>query len=391
MDTLDVVILLVCLVAAVSGFRQGLLVGLLSAVGFFGGGALGVKFAPALHGQLGIGNPAAFGLAVVIAAAVIGQVLLSSIGFALRRRIGIASIRTADSVAGAAVSVIPVLLIAWAIGTALAHSSASGISRQVRDSAVLRAVDGVVPSDARTWFAPFRRLLDQNDLPEVFGGIGPERILPVAPPDGKLARSGVVRRAEPDVVKVTGTAQACSRGIEGSGFVYATDRVMTNAHVVAGVRSPTVHTTDGRNLAATVVEYDPESDVAVLLVPGLDRSALSFGGRLSRGDSAIVLGYPQDGPFTAGAARIRSVENAVGPDIYQNRQVTREVYSLYAVVRPGNSGGPLLAANGKVAGVVFAAAVDDAHSGYALTAAQVQPDAAAGRTATRRVSTGGCD
>jgi S1-C subfamily serine protease len=85
------------------------------------------------------------------------------------------------------------------------------------------------------------------------------------------------------------------------------------------------------------------------------------------------------------------VENARGPDIYQNRQVTRQIYALYSLVRPGNSGGPLLTPSSRVAGVVFAAAVDDAHTGYALSAAEVAPDASRGATATATVSTQICD
>jgi S1-C subfamily serine protease len=200
-----------------------------------------------------------------------------------------------------------------------------------------------------------------------------------------------VRSAEPDVVKVTGIAQSCSRQLEGSGFVYASDRVMTNAHVVAGVSSPSVQTIDGRTLPATVVLYDPQRDVAVLLVPGLNLSPLHFGPALSSGDSAIVAGYPENGGFLARAARIRNTQNARGPNIYQNRQVTREIYSLFATVQPGNSGGPLLTTDGSVAGVVFAAAINDPRTGYALTAQEVAPDATAGQSATTQVSTQGCD
>jgi S1-C subfamily serine protease len=166
---------------------------------------------------------------------------------------------------------------------------------------------------------------------------------------------------------------------------------MTNAHVVAGVTSPSVRTVSGDTFAARVVLYDPERDIAVLDVPGLVGRTLSFAGPLSRGDGAIVTGYPENGPFTAVAARILSAQNARGPDIYQNRQVTRQIYSLNSTVRPGNSGGPLLTPGGQVAGVVFAAAVDNEHLDYALTAAEVASDAATGSTATATVSTQGCD
>ncbi len=396
MDGLDVVLIAVCLAFAWSGYRQGFVVGFLSFAGFIGGGALGAKYADTLHSHVTFGLDAAlFGLLVVVIGAMVGQLLATLLGAALRRELTWRPLRTLDSVAGGLISVVSVLLVAWLLGAAIANASSGGVSAQVRNSSVLQGVDKLIPSQASTWFGSFRRLLDQdldrNGFPEVFGGIGPYSIVPVSPPDAKLARSPAVVAAKPDVVKIEGIASSCSRSLEGSGFIYSADRVMTNAHVVAGVLSPEVLTTDGRQLRATVVLYDPHRDVAVLSVPGLGGTPLQFAGPLSRGQSAIVLGYPENGPFSAEPARVRTVQNARGPDIYQSREVTRQIYSLYSIVRPGNSGGPLLTPGGRVAGVVFAAAVDNSHTGYALTAHEVAPDAATGVTATSTVSTQGCD
>lgn len=392
MDFLDVVLVVVCLGFGFSGYRQGFVIGALSFVGFIGGGALGAKYAGSLHSHLHVGiDPALFGLLVVVVCAVLGQLAATIIGAWVRREMRWRPLRAADAVAGGAVSVISVLLVAWLVGTALAHSSPKGVAREVRHSVVLQAVDGLMPADARTWFASFRRLLDQNSFPEVFGGIGPDTIVPVAPPNAKLAHSHAVRVAQPDVVKVKGIAGSCSRTVEGSGFLYAHNRIMTNAHVVAGVGSPAVETTSGRILHARVVLFDPEKDVAILRVPGLGGTPLSFSGPIDRGQNAVVVGFPEDGPFAAVAARVRAVQNAQGPDIYQNAEVTREIYSLYADIRPGNSGGPLLTPSGAVAGVVFAAAVDNAKTGYALTASEVASDAAKGKTLTASVSTQMCD
>jgi S1-C subfamily serine protease len=200
-----------------------------------------------------------------------------------------------------------------------------------------------------------------------------------------------VQRARQQVLKITGEAPSCGRRIEGTGFVYAADRVMTNAHVVAGVRRPKVDVGQGRSLDARVVLFDSDRDIAVLAVPGLNRAPLKFGPRAKSGSDAIVVGYPQDGPFTPVAARVAAVQKARGPDIYQSRTVTREIYALRARVLPGNSGGPLLATDGSVYGVVFAAAADDPKTGYALTAHEVASDAERGATATEQVSTRGCD
>ncbi|MFY0408769.1 trypsin-like peptidase domain-containing protein, partial [Solicola sp. PLA-1-18] len=172
-------------------------------------------------------------------------------------------------------------------------------------------------------------------------------------------------------------------------FVYAPDRIMTNAHVVAGVDNPFVAVGDRRLQAETVV-YDPELDVAVLAVSGLDLPALEFDTSGERGASAAVLGYPENGPFDARAARIRAEQRLRSPDIYNTDAVTRQVFSIRSLVRSGNSGGPLVSDAGDVYGVIFAASVSDSSTGYALTADQVADNAARGRDATQEVSTGAC-
>ena len=389
-DLLDLVLLLAVLLFAVSGYRQGLLVGLLSFVGFLGGGLLGAQLAPTVATRLVPQlTPALVGLVLVFVLASLGQVIAAAVGGALRGRITWGSARTVDAVGGAAVSAVSVLLVAWLVGTAVVGSPFRTLAAQVQGSAVLGAVDTVVPTTARTWFSSFRRLIDESDFPRVFGGLGTPAAVPVQPPDPAVAGSQAVKVAQEAIVKVTG--QACGRNISGSGFVYSAGHVMTNAHVVAGVTAPTVVIPDGRRLSAKVVVYDPQRDVAVLLVPGLSTAPLQFAGAADDGANAIVAGYPLDGPFRVEAARVRNTQTARGPDIYQSSTVTRQIYAVRSKVLPGNSGGPLLAPDGSVYGVVFAAASDDPETGYALTAKEVAPVAQAGATATRPVSTQGCD
>jgi S1-C subfamily serine protease len=392
-DLLDVILLVACVLFAVSGYRQGFVVGVLSFVGFLGGGVAGAKIAPSVarNDFLKDFPEALVGLAVVFLAASVGQLLATVVGAAVRNRLTFKPARQLDAVAGAAVSVVSLLLVAWLVGTAVASSAFPAVASQVRRSWVLGTVDGLIPQSGKAFFASFRRLINDRGFPDVFG-LAPTRVLEVAPPDPALANHPSVQAARPDVLKITGVASACSRRIEGTGFVYAPERVMTNAHVVAGVRTPRVEIADGRSLDATVVVYDPDRDIAVLAVPGLRRTPLEFATAEARpGASAIVLGYPEDGPFTVLPARIRGTQKARGPNIYQDRTVVREIYALYAQVRPGNSGGPLMAPDGRVYGVIFAAAADDPKTGYALTAAEVAPDAQAGRTRTAPVSTQSCD
>jgi S1-C subfamily serine protease len=195
------------------------------------------------------------------------------------------------------------------------------------------------------------------------------------------------------VVKIQGIAPSCGRSIEGSGFVVSPDHVLTNAHVVAGVtQQQMVTTTGGRRLPASVVFYDPQVDVAVLYVRGLDLTPLRFAGPANPGDNAVVAGYPLDATtLQTVAARIGGVQNAQGPNIYQTSTVTRQIYEIKAQVLSGNSGGPLLSPDGTVDGVVFAAAVGVNDTGFALTSAQVSADAGAGERSTTPVSTMNCD
>lgn len=391
-DLLDLLLVLGSVLFAVSGYRQGFVVGALSFAGFLGGGVLGARLAPwAASTDLFAGLDATVvALGVVLVLATVGQLLATVVGARLRAALTWRPARVVDAVAGALVSVAGLLLVAWLVGTAVASAPYPALASQVRRSVVIAAVDDVLPAQARRSFEGFRRLVDDRGFPEVFGGLDPTRTSDVAPPDPALAASPAVAGSRPAVLKITGTAPSCSRRIEGTGFVYAPERVMTNAHVVAGVPDPSVEVA-GRQLRARVVVYDPERDLAVLWVRGLRAAPLAFAGPAAPGDSGIVVGYPQDGPYRADAARVRETQRARGPDIYGESTVVREIYALRAVVQPGNSGGPLLDPAGRVLGVVFAAAADRTDTGYALTAAEAASDAAAGRDATERVSTQECD
>jgi S1-C subfamily serine protease len=393
-DLLDLILIVLVIAFGVAGYRQGFIIGVLSFAGFIGGGAIGAAFGPRIARSITV-NPgwqAIAAILVVFLAAMIGQLLASALGVAVRSRLTWRAGAFLDSIGGAVVSVISVLLIAWLIGSAVAYAPFPVISRQVNNSAVLRTVDRLMPAEASLVFSDFRSLLESGPYAQVFGALGAEGALAVGTPDPAVLNSTGLRAAEPSIVKVKGIAASCSEQIEGSGFVISPDHVLTNAHVVAGVtEGPNVFTVDGGMLSARVVLYDPQRDLAVLYVPGLSAGKLQFAGQAKVGADAIVAGYPLDGSFTPVAARVGGTEDATSPDIYQTAQVTRQIYSVRAVVQPGNSGGPLLTPSGQVYGVVFAAATSVADTGYALTAAEVASDVSAGEDATAAVSTQGCD
>ena len=393
-DVLDLILIALAAAFAVAGYRQGFIVGILSFAGFLGGAAIGATFAPKLARSLvqGTTQQALVAIVAVFVAAMIGQLLASALGVALRSRVNWRPATMVDSVAGAAVSVLSVLLIAWLIGSAVVNAPFAMVTNQVNRSAVLRAVDGVMPSAARTMFSDFRSLLASGPYVQVFGALGAEPALTVAAPDPAVLNAKGLVTARDSIVKVIGVAPSCSRRIEGSGFVISPQHILTNAHVVAGVtQGQTVITRLGRHFAATVVLFDPERDLAVLYVPGLRAAPLAFAAPQPLGASAIVAGYPLDENFTVVPARIGDDQLAQAPDIYQSKEVTRQIYSIRADVRAGNSGGPLLNPDGTVDGVVFAAAVGVKDTGYALTAAEVRSDASQGASATAATSTQACD
>jgi S1-C subfamily serine protease len=393
---LDLILIVVVAAFAVSGYRQGFIVGVLSFFGFVGGALLGAEFGPAISKALVGGQTQQDVIAVVllVSFAVIGQFIASSIGAAMRSTVTWHSATVADSVGGAFVSMASVLLIAWVVGSVLIQSPFPVVDTQVNNSLVLQTLDRFMPTPAKTMFSDFRRLLASNSTyAEVFSGIGAEHLFPIAAPDAAVLHSPGYLAARSRVVKVQGVAPSCARSIEGSGFVISPDHILTNAHVVAGVTArQTVTTESGVTLPATVVYYDPQVDVAILYVPQLGLAPLQFARPANPGDSAVVAGYPLDAQSLQEApARIGDVQNAQGPNIYDTSTVTRQIYEIRALVQSGNSGGPLLSPAGTVDGVVFAAAVGVSDTGFALTAAEVSADASAGRSLIAPVSTGGCD
>ena len=395
-DVLDLILIVVVAAFAVSGFRQGFIVGVLSFFGFVGGALLGAEFGPAISRALVGGQTQQDVIAVVllVSFAVLGQFIASSIGTAMRSTVTWHSATVADSVGGAFVSMASVLLIAWVVGSVLIQSPFPVVDTQVNNSLMLQTLDRFMPTPAKTMFSDFRRLLASNSTyAQVFSGIGAEHLFPIAAPDPAVLDSPGYLAARSRVVRVQGVAPSCSRSIEGSGFVISPDHILTNAHVVAGVTArQTVTTESGVTLSATVVYYDPQVDVAILYVPQLGLTPLQFAGPANPGDSAVVAGYPLDAQsLQAAPARIGDVQDAQGPNIYDTSTVTRQIYEIRALVQSGNSGGPLLSPEGTVDGVVFAAAVGVSDTGCALTAAEVSADVSAGRDLTAPVSTGACD
>jgi len=396
LTVLDYLLIVLFISYAVTGYRQGLLVSVLSLAGFLSGGALAMWLVPlALNEWTALEGSRLLRTVLLIAGVFIlastGQAIAVALGGQVRSRVRLKPARAFDSVLGAVAVVASAAVLVWFIAGALRGGAPAPIAKAIGESRVLRTIDGVVPPQTSRLFAGFREVLDREGFPRVFDGLEAERIAPVAPPDSSVAQTPGVHEAAASVIKITGVAQSCNRGQEGSGWVVARERVVTNAHVVAGMQSATlrVHGT-GRSYTGRVVLFDAKRDLAVLDVPGLPADPLRQGRDLERGDSGVVAGFPLDGPYRLDAARVREVVQARGSDIYGQPGTSREVYSLYAQVRPGNSGGPLLSTDGRVVGVIFAKSLDDDSTGYALTLDEARPVLDAASSASSRVDTGPC-
>ncbi|MFC7829962.1 MarP family serine protease [Streptomyces sp. NPDC057375] len=389
MDLLDMVLLLVVLAYAASGYRRGLVAGCVSLAGFVGGAVLGVWVLPWVTDMVARGSTAATVVAVVtvLLPAMVGHELAGRLALRLRRELDAGPLRVADGVGGAVANAAAALIVAWVAASVLAASSSSLLTSAIRDSSVLGGVQRVMPDTTPTWFSRATSALSDAGFPQVFNPFENDAVAEVAEPSGDSVTPAATRAAKLSTVKVEGVAG--TQGREGSGFVYAPEHVMTNAHVVAGIDDPTVRVGGvGPAYEARVVLFDPDKDVAVLYVPDLRAPVLRFDEDAARGDAAVVAGYPQDGALDLRAATVANRIRATGQNIYNDESVTREIYSIRSTVRPGNSGGPLLTTDGRVYGVVFARSTSDAETGYVLTAAEVAQEARDAADATRAVDTG---
>lgn len=365
MDLLDWIIVLVTFVSAVHGLRVGAATQILSYVGALAGLVVGFLLVPVVLPHLGHGYARTFfSLLLLLVPCGLCWGIGRQAGTKLWGRIQSHPVRHLDAAAGAAIAMAGTLVFSWLIGVVLVNSPVPEVAGQIEHSVLLRGITSVMPP-VPTELASLEHLLDGGALPlPVIDFTGPEP--PVTMPD-RAEVNAAVARAGLSTVKIT--AYGCDHGdlVEnGSGFVVNDDLVVTNAHVVAGALHVVV-TDQVQDYLATVILFDPEFDLAVLRAPGLSDPSLRLDSHLvGRGTKAVVLGYPEGGPFNAQPAGVLARLDATGFDIYNRNETTRRIYELQAQVRPGNSGGPLVEPNGLVVGVVFSRLLTDSEVGFAL-------------------------
>lgn len=389
-NLIDLVIVVATLIGVANGYRRGFWLSIAQYIGLLLGVVLGAVAAAPLLDYLQINNQSARPLGAVLVL-VIGGSLGSSIGFAagepIRRKILRTGVHTAtDSVAGAALSAVAVLIMCWFLGLSFSRGPSPEIAQQIQRSIVLRSLDTVAPRPP-AFLASVEGILSGVAFPPVFAGLEPS--LPGALPVPTSIDTPGVKHVEQSVVKVS--SLGCGGLVTGSGFPVGNGYVITNAHVVSGTSAHEIITPAGRELRATVVFFDPEKDVAVLYVPGFTAAPVSFGSA-SRGTKGAVIGYPGGGNERAVPAVVDGAIAAEGRDIYNQNLVTRQIFVMQASVHPGNSGGPLVDLNGNVLGLVFATSAGDPNQAYALTDQEISSDiqAALSNPSPKDTSTSPC-
>lgn len=384
---LDILLVVMLIGYLVYGLRNGLSSAIFAIAGVIGGVIAAFFLTPLVSSWV----PIPFlRLAVTIVVAVglvtAGHALGSAVGRGIRRGIASSPLSGLDRLLGGVVTGVTAALVAAVLATSVAQLGVPVITKAIAGSTVLRTINLLTPDPVEAWLAQLRSTVTDKGIPifaQAFGGA-----VPTVPRVD--TGSAALNTAAQSVVRITGNAYACGQSQSGTGFVVAADRVVTNAHVVAGVSEPVVEVPNGQALQGSIVYFDPEMDLAVILVPGLTAGPLRLGNTLSPGTDAAVEGYPYGGPFTAGGASVVNVETASVSDIYGSAKVQREVYTIAADVREGNSGGPLLTTDGTVAGVVFARDAKTANVGYALTMAELDPVASQASGLSATVSSGEC-
>jgi S1-C subfamily serine protease len=387
-NLLDALILVLVGLSIVAGFRRGAALQVVTytglVLGLIGGALLGPSVARLAEDPF---VQAALALGTLLALAAVGD----AVGWAIGRHVWAAARRSRldpiDAGAGSVVAGVATLLVTWFLAFNLVQGPFLAVSRQIRESAVVRGLDAVLPRPPAL-IAQIRSFLDRFGFPEVFIGLPPSPAGPVNPPSAAQARQAFLA-ADQSTFRIVGTA--CGRIQEGSGFLVDDGLVVTNAHVVAGVEAPRVQAQDGREFVGSVVAFDPDRDLAILRLDSPPGEQLALAAQAAdRGAVGAVIGYPGGGDLTGVKAAVRRALTAVGRDIYGQDTVEREIYELQTRVVPGNSGGPFVTPDGATTGVVFAASTSNDGIGYALTMSELRPVLNRARGREGAVGTGAC-
>jgi S1-C subfamily serine protease len=388
LTVLDLALILALLSYLIYGLRNGFLVTLGGIAGFAAGAVAAFFAVPLVSGFV---DDSGWRLTAIVAAAVVlmalGHGLGTMIGRKIRGAVRIKPLRAVDRLVGGAVNVVVSALVMSMLAFSVSALGVPFVSQQLAESKVIRYIDGLTPVPVKTTMAQLRSTVIGNGIPTLLEGL--DQGQPVSAPDASTD-TPALNRAGQSVLKIAGTAYQCGQNQTGTGFVVSPGRVVTNAHVVAGVSQPVVEIPDGGAMPGRVVYFDTRHDLAVLAVDGLPSEPLTLVSDLPNGSPAAFAGYPHGGPFKSNPATVQDITSVLVPDIYGQNPAPEEIYRLAGNVQPGNSGGPLLTMEGLVAGVIFAKATSDAELGFAITMEDLFPVASQAAALSAPVSSGQC-
>lgn len=392
MNWVDLIIIVAVGLALWSGFARGALLQVFSWGGFIVGLIVGSVVAPLLLKAINPDNPttkAFLGLGFFLGVAFLFEALVAAFGMTLRKKIKSLRVRRVDQAAGAVIGIFFALLGSWFLGSTLKRGPSQDIARSVKESAILGALDDVLPRPPAI-LAELGRFLDRTGFPDVFAQLNPSLAPGVAPPPASLRNDPEILAAAEGTYKIE--SLGCGGQVDGSGFPLDPRHVITAAHVVAGTSGTgVIDGRTGKRVGGTVVYINTNIDIAVIRTRSEIGHVLQITNRRAQArETGAAIGYPGGKERTISPARVRARTEARGRDIYDRRLVSRSVYVLRALVRQGNSGGPLVDDNGVVRGMVFAASADDPNESYALTEDEIIPAYQSGRRRTSAVSTGSC-
>lgn len=382
---LDWILILILLAYFIAGYSRGFFMTLGSVIGFAFGAVAAFYVTPLLVEHVQGGWKIVVAIASIGLLILIGQALGMAIGRPLRRLTEKTGLGIIDRIGGALLNVLTCALVIVVLSFSAAQLGVSAITTTIGNSKVISGLESATPTPVQQAIAQARAaVLQQSGIPRLDEQLFPQQAAP-----SETADTDSLRNASDSVLKINGTAEACAQNQSGSGFVAAPNKVVTNAHVVAGVSNPLVQTRQGQSFEGKTVYYDASTDLAVLDVPGLEASPLKAGDNGQAGELANFMGYPLGGPFTSRSASIQGLGYNATTAEDGSTSKPREIYQLAANVEQGNSGGPLLNSQGQVIGVIFAKATQG-ETGYALSMTELAPVLDSIDSLTEPVPTGQC-
>ena len=388
LTVLDIALILTLLSYLIYGLRNGFLVTVGGLAGFAAGAVAAFLSVPLVSDFVkdsGWRLTAIIGTAVLLV--VLGNALGTMIGRSIRSAVRISPLRAMDRLIGGALNLIVSALVMSMLAFSISALGVPFVSQQLAESKVIRFIDGLTPNPVKSTMAQLRSAVIGDGIPTLLEGIGQGRQVPVP---NASTDTPALNKAAGSVLKIAGTAFQCGQNQTGTGFVVSPGRVVTNAHVVAGVSQPVVEVPGGGAMPGRVVYFDSKRDLAVLAVDGLSAAALPLSPDLPAGTAAAFAGYPHGGPYQSKPATVQGISTVLVPDIYGHNPVPDEVYKLAGDVQPGNSGGPLLTTSGEVTGVIFAKTTSNAALGFAIPMVDLRPVAAEAPGLSSPVSSGQC-